>query len=58
MIDIDMVWFCVLNNEFIFVVTGTTGNNLESTISTGTLDCLTIILIIIIIKIVIIYNVY
>ena len=50
MIDTDMVLFCVLNNKFIFIVAGNTGNyNLERTISTGTLDYLIIIIIIIII---------
>ena len=55
MIDTDMVLFCFLNKKFIFIVAGNTGNNnLERTISTGTLDYLIIIIIIITILIVII----
>ena len=55
MIDTDMVLFCFLNKKFIFIVAGNTGNNnLERTISTGTLDYLIIIIIIIIITILIV----
>ena len=55
MIDADMVLFCFLTNKFIFIIAGNTGNNnLERTISTGTLDYLIIIIIIIITIIIII----